>query len=207
MPFWSGRKKKDKNDITKHEQMKALGILVATSGELEERMIDREAFIGQLSAFENDEFFADTDKAKTSPLKPDKQIEQMASSLNKIDHTLKKVAIPFGRGGTEDWYGQAMLGWEKLLAIARNYCSVSLSMVKRPEEEHVDRLDLVRKLRGFLVVEVLRYAQWIEDVSYYADDVSKRTVITIQQPVMPGLGGGGPMPRPGSVGFPPGPPG
>jgi hypothetical protein len=205
MPLWSGRKKKNESDITKHEQMKALGIMIATSGELEERMLERDAFKDELSAFENDEFFGPNDKTKSMPLKPDEQIELMATSLNRIDHLLKKVAIPFGRGGTEDWYGQAMLGWEKLLAFARNYCGVSLSMVKRPEEEHVDRLDLVRKLRGFLIVEVLRYAQWIEDVSYYADDISKRTVITIQQPIIPGAGGGGPMPRPSNMGFPPGP--
>lgn len=146
----------------------------------------------------------------THKLSPEEKIEKLNVKTHVIDRLMRKISIPYGRGGTMTWYGEAMKGWEKLYALAQEIISnIKNRMVeaeiyskifkklentdqtiKLSNKPIINKEDLVHKLEAFLIVEVYRYALWVSDVSYYESDVTPAPSIVVQQ--MTSERGGGP---------------
>lgn len=168
MPLLDFLKGKKGEEVRKKELAQA-GLLVASSDELEKRIERRREFFEELTAFQEEDIDG-TGKL----LKPDKSLLEMSRQLTKIDHLLKEVSVPWGRGGSEPKYGTAMLGWEGLLSKAKNIIRICYREITKKNGEYLDKVDLVHKLKGFLIVEVLKYAQFIEDRSWYDSDVSAK---------------------------------
>jgi hypothetical protein len=189
-------KRRKKEEASRREDLQQLGILVTGSDELETRIERRKEILKEIKAFENVEVDEEGNR-----IEPTKAVEVMLTELNKIDDLLKEISVPWGRGGTTDWYGKAMLGWEGLVSKGRNIVLACYDLAKKSEEKYLRKIELVRKLKGFLIVEVLRYAQYISDVSYYESDVTAKYNIVLSQQVQPGATAG-PIPRAGSLLFP-----
>ena len=176
-------KEKEKTEHPRLTELAQIGILVGRSDELEKRLKQREQFYEKLNAFQEN---LTDEKGKLLP--PEKQIEAMLKGLDEIDRLLKQSSIPWGRAGSVDWYRQAMSGWEGLLAIAKSDVLVCLNILRREKSRYLDAWDLVNKLRSFLIVEVLRYAQYIEDVSFFEADITEKWSLVVQQPSTPTRG-------------------
>jgi len=185
------KKKRKEGEETRREELAYLGYYVGTSDELKDRVKEREKFYKDLSEF----------RVATESEDAKEEIKNMGEKLDEIDRLLKRVSVPWGRGGTESWYGKAMLGWEGLISKARTYISVCHRLASDSERKLVAKKDLAHKLRSFLVVEVLKYASWIEDVSWFGSDVTSKFTIVLQQPQAVPYGRG-PTPQPGSLPFP-----
>jgi len=186
-----------KEEPKRRDELAQVGILIGTSDELEKRLEARQKFYEQLQAFRQDA----VDEETKEPLPPEQQIMLMAKALDQIDDLLKASSIPWGRAGSVDWYRQAMSGWEGLLSIAKSDLLTCLRILKTSKRKLTDKWDLVHKMRRFLVVEVLRYAQYIEDVSFFDADITpKYNLVLPQAPMYPM--GSQPAPRPGTLMFP-----
>lgn len=168
MPLFDWRKTQKGEEARKKELAQA-GLLVASSDELEKRIERRKEFFEELTAFQEEDI-----DGTGALLTPGKALLQMSCQLTKIDHLLKEVSVPWGRGGSETKYGAAMLGWEGLLSKAKNIIRICYREITKKNGEEMDKADLVHKLKGFLIVEVLKYAQFIEDRSWYDSDVSAK---------------------------------
>jgi len=190
------KKEKEEPIATRRGDLAQFGLLVGMSDELAERIKKREKFYSTLNAFDEDS----KDKAGKI-LPPSGQIMNLLKALTKVDNTLKVTSTPLGRGSDTKWFSVAMLGWEGLLAKARNDTLICYNVVLEKEKEGVEDWILVRQLRAFLMSAVLKYAQYIEDVSYSDKDVAPKYVPVIQIPQSSGYASG-PAPRPSSFNFP-----
>jgi len=168
MPLFDFLKAKKGEEIRKKELAQA-GLLVASSDELDKRIEQRRVFFKELKAFQEEDM-----DDNGGLFKPDKTLLEMSRQLTKIDHLLKEVSVPWGRGGSETKYGRAMLGWEGLLSKAKNIIRICYREIMQEDGEYMDKVDLVHKLKGFLIVEVLKYVEYISDVSFYDSDVTAK---------------------------------
>ena len=188
--------KKEEPIATRRGDLAQFGLLVGMSDELAERIKKRAKFYSTLKAFDED---CKGDDNKILP--PSGQIMNLLRALTKVDNTLKVTSTPWGRGADTKWFSVAMLGWEGLLAKARNDILICYNVVLEKEKDGDEDWILVRQLRAFLMSAVLKYAQYIEDVSYSDKDVAPKYVPVIQIPQSSGYAGG-PAPRPSSFNFP-----
>lgn len=206
-------RKKKKGDITRREDLAQIGLLVATGDELDSRIRKRKDFFKEVIEFrehvpgmlvegkpvkKNGKLIPTQVPAKEKT--PEQQIIDIMNRLDTIDQLIKEVAVPFGRGGTEDWYRTVMLGWEGLLSKSRKLIQAVATIMQKNAK--VNKATLVRQLRGFLLVSAIKYAQWIEDSSYFEKDVTAKWNLVVQMPQQQYGGGGAPQPRAGSMAFP-----
>jgi hypothetical protein len=203
MPIFGFGKKEKKERESRAKQMAEAGMLIGKSDEWEKRIERRSEFLKLIKSFDAPSYLKDDSGKEMQTLAPPKeQIDYMLTQMTNIDKIIKETSVPYGTGGSENWYGEAMLGWEELFALSKLTCHTCARMVAKTEK--YDAADILVKLRDFLIVEIIPWAQWIEDVSWYKTD--KPTGYTIVLPTMPQqYGYPGIQPRPGSTWFPPAP--
>jgi len=83
-------------------------------------------------------------------------------------------------------YADMVAGWDDLYHITMDIIKAVKDMVA--EREQADQEELIRKLEGFLTVEVFPYGQKIMNASYYSEDVAPARAVVIQQPSPVGRG-------------------
>lgn len=176
---WTKKSKRPEITTEKREDLKTLGILVGTSDELQTRLARRREFYEKLAILRGE-----IRGLNGKPLSPEKQIRKILQTIDEIDNLLKECAIPWGRGGSVDWYRQAMSGWEALLAKVKNDVLICYHIIKK-KKNLAEKWSILPKLRIYLNAVLIRYAQFIEDASYMAEDITpKYNVVVVTPPTI-----------------------
>ena len=113
---------------------------------------------------------------------------KLEDKLHELELLVRLTSTPYGRGGDPEnkWYAVCMKGWEGLLAKAGYDTTDNMrDPVSEEADIQVSQWDALFKMKGWLEVEVFKYAKWIMDVSHKKDDVMPRYAVVLHQPFTP----------------------
>ncbi|MEM2944629.1 MAG: hypothetical protein QW087_07815, partial [Methanomassiliicoccales archaeon] len=120
---------------------------------------------------------------KISSSKAEKSLEAIEEQVNAVNKTLHQVAIPFGRGGSEKWYAEAMSGWSTLHTKMLDIIHAAKSLLERSSSRFAtesEKKELVGKVWNFFQNVYMKYALLIAEISWYREDVSPGWMGAIQ---------------------------
>ena len=164
------------------EDMKQWGYLLRTNEDMKERRKNRAAFLGLANTFHNL-------KSET----PEKQIEVMIETLEKMDGLLKENSVPWGRAGTmnrgsnANWYAMMMGIYEEILGLVITDAQIVYNLIQtRTDYQPRFKRELVVHLRNTIVEEIIPRMKQVEDYSWQDQDVTGKYNYVIQSQVIPG---------------------
>ena len=108
----------------------------------------------------------------------------MEQRTYQFDSMLREVSIPWGRAADTSWYAEAIRAWERLLSKA-GFGMIDGVKTILSNKNTLMEWDVVKKLEGWLQVEVFAYAKMIMDVSWRDRDVSPSFSLTLNRPPAP----------------------
>lgn len=192
-----GKQKEEEKDDTRAKRLEKLGWFVSRSDELEKRTDQIEDLHNIVKTR-----MEDKELLEKVTLSHEDKINELWKKAYQIDIIIRKVAVPYGRGGENAWFREAMLGWEELHAYGVIMIkSVKQILEKGTDLQFINKDDLITNLEDFLVMEIWLYALFITDVTYFERDVSPAYLITLEQQIQKGYG---PVTQPASMQFPKG---
>jgi len=122
-------------------------------------------------------------------LSPEEKIQLVLDNIQKINGKLYEISVPWGRGGSEKWYAEAMIAWSTLSTLFINIAVGVSEYLKHMASQTSDPLrsknEAVSKLHTVIVNVFIKYAQIVYSISWYKDDVANAWALTLYQPPMP----------------------
>jgi len=137
---------------------------------------------------------------------PEEKLEKLIDKLEQADNILRKVAVPWGRGGDRKWFAEFMKHYEKLISLARVHLTCVRDLLRAREVEEseevdrapdawrrvkprtsvyrrlVDKSELVRLTENYLKQEIYPYLLFLIDVSFLEMDVLPSWTIAMRKP-------------------------
>jgi hypothetical protein len=114
---------------------------------------------------------------------PISQVQQMFERLQKVNATVRTAGIPYLRGGDFDNSRLCLIGWENLYSLATDIIK-TIMLTVQDKGKTMDKSEAVRKLFSFIEIEIILYAFYILDASFFERDVSPSSAAVIQ-PILP----------------------
>lgn len=164
------------------EDIKNWGYLLRTNEDMKERRENRGKFLEHAGTFHN-----------LQDKKPNKQIDTMIETLEKMDGLLKENSIPYGRAGTmnrgskANWYAMMMKIYEEFMGMIVTDAQIIRNLVlTRTDYQPRFKRELVEHLRNTIVEEIIPRMKQVEDFSWQDQDVTSKFNYLIQSQVVPG---------------------
>ena len=108
----------------------------------------------------------------------------MEQKMNQFDQLIREVSVPWGRAADTKWFADAIRAWEMLLAVGA-YDMINGVKNILVHKNTMTEWDVVKKLQGWLQVEVFPYGKMIMDVAWRERDVSPSFALTLNRPPAP----------------------
>jgi hypothetical protein len=126
----------------------------------------------------------------TSDVNVKAQLDEVEKKSKELNAIIKIVATPYGRSGSEHAWSMISSGWNGLHMISLDVIQGVRNLIEDSKDE-LNQLELVRKLKGYCLVDYWQYGMLVLDVSFKAEDVSPSTATVIQSIVQGGEFGQG----------------
>jgi hypothetical protein len=191
-----GTPKEEEGAATIQQQLKALGFSVVTDDKLRQRIAALREFHDSIEKL-----------AQPEGENPRERVESIKRHMQFVNQQLGEIAIPWGRGGSEASYNEAMWGWTGIHAMSLDFVDSILHLIETPGTELPQAADpenpglhrpaggaqsperqqeeLYQKLQHFVTSFYIRYAQLILTISWRKEDVAPSWIANVQYPFMP----------------------
>lgn len=126
---------------------------------------------------------------------PEEKVKNLLDRLQNIDHILRTVSIPYCAAGGRDTYALIMDAWETTRAQTHYALTSHLYLMKKAEQEDIEKNpsqdslrtalrkeELLRKIEYLWITFTAKYALLTTDLAWFPEHINRPWAMVIHQP-------------------------